>query len=307
MNPSDFKIVAVIPVHNRRTTTLQCLKSLSRCLGSGIDLSVIVVDDGSTDGTSGAISQHFPYVETIKGDGSLFFTAGMNLGIKRALQYEPDFILTINDDSVFSEDFLVNLVKTASGYHRAIVGALLLLWDQPHRVFQVAPRWETLSGGFRHFRQQTIWTVPAKEWEVELIVGNCVLFPAAAFKECGLMNEKLLPQYGDAEFTPRLKRAGWKLLIEPRARVFCQPNEPPRRLSEMGIRGAFHALFISEFGPHSIKRRFFATVLGAPNRVQGLAAFFIFYLRWILRINLEGPYGSKKKEPDIRCLSDSHL
>jgi hypothetical protein len=63
---------------------------------------------------------------------------------------------------------------------------LLLLWDEPHRLFQVSPIWDTLYGGWRYWEDQTVWTVPDRPWSVDIIVGNCVLVPAAAFAECGL-------------------------------------------------------------------------------------------------------------------------
>ena len=89
---------------------------------------------------------------------------------------------------------------------RSVIGALLLLWDTPHKIFQIAPEWQTFNGGWRHWHQQTVWTVPDKPFKVDLIVGNCVLVPAAAIKAHGLMNSKRYPNFGDAEYTPRLKK-----------------------------------------------------------------------------------------------------
>jgi GT2 family glycosyltransferase len=80
------KIEIVTPVHNRREETLQCLRSLARAESSGLDLHVIIVDDGSTDGTAEAVATQFPDVEIIRGDGSLWYTAGTNRGIQAALR-----------------------------------------------------------------------------------------------------------------------------------------------------------------------------------------------------------------------------
>lgn len=296
----QFRVEIVTPVHNRRDITLQCLRSLSRIDRAGLDVHVIVVDDGSTDGTADALREEFPDVEIVAGDGSLWFTAGTNRGIEAAMRHDPDFVLTMNDDQVFDERFLQLMVSTARRHPRSVVGALLLLWDEPHRVFQVAPRWETMSGGFRHWVRQTVWTVPESPFEVELIVGNCVLFPADAIRENGLMDEKRFPHYGDAEYTPRMRRNGWKLLIEPAARVFCQPNNPPPRVRKMGVRKLFKTLFVDLGNAHSLRRRFLANWHGAPSRVAALVAFPVFFARWAAGRNIEGGYAHSIPEPPLK-------
>ena len=237
------RVEIVTPVHNRRELTLQCLQSLSRINRDGLDVHIIIVDDGSTDGTSDAIRQHFPEVEIVEGDGNLWYTAGTNLGIETALKYNPDFVLGINDDSIFDADFLQRMIRCAEKYPRSVVGALLLLWDTPHKVFQVSPKWSVWSGGWRYWAEQTVWTIPQKPWAVEMIVGNCILYPVQVFKENGLMNPRKLAQYGDAEFTPRIKRNGWRLLIEPTARVFCQPNYEPKKILNLPLKDKIHLLF----------------------------------------------------------------
>jgi len=293
------KVIIVIPVHNRRETTLQCLKSLSRIDSVGLDVGIIVVDDGSTDGTQEAIKKNYADVEVVRGDGTLWFTGGTNLGIKTALDHDPDFILTINDDEVFDADFLKYMVECADRYPRSVVGSLLLLWDTPHKLFQTSPKWNTWTGGFRHWQNQTVWSVPQKPWEVEIIVGNCVLFPVEAIREVGLMNEKRYRHYGDAEYTPRMRRKGWRLLIEPRARVFCQPNNLPPRLREMPIKKLFKTLFIDRGNAHSLYRRFWGNLDGAPNRIEGVAAFMAFFVCLAIKRNAEGNWAMTADEKPL--------
>jgi GT2 family glycosyltransferase len=67
---------------------------------------------------------------------------------------------------------------------------------------------EHMVGRLAHWFHQTVWTVPEKPWRVDLIVGNCVLVPTEAIKEVGLMDSKRYPNFGDAEYTPRLRRKG---------------------------------------------------------------------------------------------------
>lgn len=287
MTQGLIRVEIVAPVHNRKALTLLCLQSLLRINSNGLDVGIVIVDDGSTDGTSDAIREQFPDVDIVNGDGELWFTEGTNVGVRRALERDPKYILLMNDDQVFDEDFLVTLVETAEHNPRSVVGSLLLLWDMPHKVFQVAPVWSTRHGGWRHWQSQTVWTVPEKPWKVDLIVGNCLLVPAEAMRECGLMNSKRYPNFGDAEYTPRLRKAGWKLVIDPRSRVFCQPNTSPGRIRNMGFAKLFNALFVDLKSFQSLRRRFYACVDTAPTKWQGFAAFVIFLARAATGYNAE--------------------
>jgi GT2 family glycosyltransferase len=294
-----IKLEIVTPVHNRRDETLRCLKSLSRSKLDGVHAHVIIVDDGSTDGTAEAVRENYPDVEIVNGDGNLWYTAGTNRGLEAALRHEPDYVLAINNDSIFDEDCVRSLVECAEANPRSVVGSLLLNWEQPHRIFQVAPKWNVWGGGYRHWAHQTVWTIPECPWEVELIVGNCVLYPAEAIREAGLMEEKKLVQYGDAEYTPRMRRRGWRLLIEPRARVFCQPNAPVTGFRKLTFAQKFKEIFLKPSGPYSLMRRYHSVMGGAPSKLQGLAAVPIFYLRVLTGKNLEGEYGARQPEPSL--------
>lgn len=297
MSSKPIRVEIVTPVHNRKQITLRCLRSLAKLNTKDLDVHVVIVDDGSTDGTGDAIRNEFPEVEIVQGSGDLWFTEGTNVGVRAALRHHPDHVLMINDDAVFDADFLKFMVETAQQNSRAIVGSLLLLWDEPHKLFQVAPVWETLSGGWRHWYSQTVWTIPDRPWEVDLIVGNCVLVPAEAFLETGLMDSKRYPNFGDAEFTPRLKRLGWQLLIDPRARVFCQPNTPPPRIRNMSLKKKFSALIGDLGNNHNLRRRLYGNLDGAPTKIQGLIAFGIFLIRAVTGNPAEHP---DRPEPPLK-------
>ncbi len=299
MDSRKIKVEIVTPVHNRRELTLQCLGSISKLNTENLAIHTIVVDDGSNDGTSASIQKSFPNVEIIKGEGDFWFTEGTNVAIRATQKHDPDYVLMINDDQVFDENAVKFMVETAEKYPQSIVGSLLLLWDTPHRLFQVSPEWNTWTGGWRHWYKQTVWTIPDKPWKVGLIVGNCVLVPVKAINEEGLMNSKRYPNFGDAEYTPRLRKRGWNLLIDPRARVFCQPNNVPAKVSKMSLREKFNALFVDTHHIQNVRRRLYANLDGAPNKFSGVVAFFIFFLRVFLGKNAEGDWIHNQKEKPL--------
>jgi GT2 family glycosyltransferase len=296
---ADVKIEVVTPVHNRKELTLRCLASLRQANQDGIDLHTIVVDDGSTDGTAEALAQDYAEVTVIKGDGNLWYTAGTNVGLAAAIERNPDYVLAINNDSEFDPEFLQYMLSTARANPKSVVGGVLVNWDDRKSVFQVAPKWNVWWGGMRHWVKQTLDTLPKTPWEVELIVGNCVLFPAEVIREVGLMDQTRLPQYGDAEYTPRMRKAGWRLFIDPRAKVFCKPNDVPERISGMGMRRMAATMLFDPYHPHSLRRRLNMIVGSAPNSIEGYAAFVIFFARVLLGRNIEGRWAMEQKEPPL--------
>jgi GT2 family glycosyltransferase len=121
--------------------------------------------------------------------------------------------------------------------------------------------------------------VPTHPFEVEIIVGNCMLIPTEAIRECGSFATKWLPHFGDAEFTPRLRKKGWRLLIDPHARVFNQPNESPAKMANMSLRDLYSAVWKKYNHAHNLRNRFVMYWLGAPNKLKGITAFAIYVTR----------------------------
>lgn len=272
-------VAIVTTVRDRRDITLQCLRSLARIDRTGLDITTIVVDDGSTDGTAEAIAEQFADVEIITGSGDLWCSGGNNLGVERALERGARYVLVINDDTVFDSRFLRRMVDTARANPRSVIGALLLLWNEPHRVFQVAPHWETLRGGWRHNFEQTVWTIPDRPFDVEMLAGNCFLVPATAFREHGLFATRWLPHCGDSEFTPRLRKLGWRVLVDPLARAFCQPNDVPPKMSQMTWAELYDVVWRKYNHAHNLRNRFMTYWLGAPTRLHGFAGFVVYTTR----------------------------
>lgn len=285
----------VIPVHNRREITLQGLRSLARMNRAGLNIRIFVVDDGSSDGTGDAIKAEFPDVHLIEGDGSLHYAGGTNRGIQAALDWGADYIVTMNDDSVFHEDFLLHLLETARRIPKTIVGALLLLWNEPHRVFQVGLRWRTVSGGWVIPEDLTAFTVPQEAFDVECIVGNCVLFPSAAFLENGLLDEGRFPfGWGDAQLLARMRKSGWRLMVEPRSLVWCEPNTYPAPLHTLSLMEVGRVLIFDERHPLNLKRQFTALWYSAPSKHKAILAFTAYSVRLVLKAIRVQPFAGTK-------------
>jgi len=138
-------IAVLMTCHNRKLKTLLTLESLfKQTLTSEIALSVYLVDDGSTDGTSEGVQQKYPQVKLFSGDGNLFWNGGMRIAFSEAMKDEPDYYLWLNDDTVLAPEALNTLLATSrelfeQGEKKAIVVIVpkFLRWMVPEGVAEV--------------------------------------------------------------------------------------------------------------------------------------------------------------------------
>lgn len=107
------KIAVLLTCFNRKDKTLACLGSFYQCkIPKGYVFDIFLLDDGSKDGTTKAVNDHFPEVNILSGDGSLFWAGGMRVAWLEAISKGyKDFIL-INDDVELFENVLLVLINT---------------------------------------------------------------------------------------------------------------------------------------------------------------------------------------------------
>jgi GT2 family glycosyltransferase len=229
----------VIPVHNRRETTLACLHVLQ---GQGVLewATLVIVDDGSTDGTARAVRSAFPQAVVLEGDGNLWWGRGINLGMQWAFAQGAESVVWLNDDTYPRPGALEQLVQI-SGERQSIATAQCLLRETG----------ELHYGGLRKTKTTTefIPCPPGEIMNCDTICGNCVCIPRIAFERVGLIDVNVFPHFaGDADYGLRAKEVGVPLFIVGDALCDCSYGDAKNRrswlLGDQSIadlwRGCFH-------------------------------------------------------------------
>ena len=102
------KIFVVIVNWNGYQDTQACLESL---LGTDYNIfQIIVIDNGSNDDSLVQIKNNFPQIKIIETGRNLGFAGGNNIGVKYALEYDADYIMLLNSDTIVDKEFLAPLV-----------------------------------------------------------------------------------------------------------------------------------------------------------------------------------------------------
>ncbi|MBF9236254.1 glycosyltransferase family 2 protein [Hymenobacter sp. BT683] len=233
----------VIPVFNRLHFTRACLQSLRRQTHQAF--RVIVVDDGSTDGTSEHLAQEFAEVEVLRSSGDLFWTATVNLGIRRALALGADRVMTLNNDVVAPPDFVEHMLLWSQRQPRALMGPLELDAATGKPVFGG----ELFS--FLTHRTRSLLDILGPDQRtglhpVTFLPGRGLLVPAEVFHTVGLFDEGRLPHYlADYDFTSQARRQGFPVYVNYATHLLTYPDESGQTQTRRhrSFRGYYQHLF----------------------------------------------------------------
>lgn len=194
-------VFVLIPVHNRKATTLACLTKLQQT-GDLDRFTVVVIDDGSTDGTGPAIAAQFPQVVVLPGDGNLWWTGAMRRGMEYAMGQGARYCLWLNDDCYPDEGTLLQLIQFMAAHPKAIAAP----------VCRLASSGTLLENGCR--QRQRLTAQPGEVVEVESVTGYCVGIPRNVCEAIGYPDDRHFPHYsGDDMYTLKACRHGFKVCL----------------------------------------------------------------------------------------------
>jgi len=208
------RVSAVVLGWNGREDTLACLRSLHHA--TYLELSVVVVDNGSTDGGPEAVATEFPAVRVLRLGENRGFAGGVNAGVDVALGNGADAVLLLNNDTTVEPGFLEPLTAAACG---AIVGAACaqILDSATGRIWYAGASYDPRRG---HQGRHTGYGDPPLEpeiapYETERACGGAMLIPRAALEDVGPLDETLFAYAEDVDWSLRARRAGLRILVVP--------------------------------------------------------------------------------------------
>lgn len=276
-----MRIFVLIPVLNHIETTLECLRLLAA--QSWRNFETIVIDDGSTDGTSGAINNKYPKVTVLHGTGDLWWAGAINMGLEYVLPVadDDDYVLTLNNDVTFGEKYLEELANASVQKPSSLIGSV---------CFNQANHSQLIDSGI-YFDWRTRGLTRGK-YEAGMVFNNHVnflsgrgtLIPVKVFKQVGVYNSKRLPQYAsDNELSLRAIRGGFKACVCYAACLYCDTTITGLKftpLMKLSFRQALGLLF-SKKSTCRIQTRFNFVTLGCPREYlfhNYLAEIFSIFL-----------------------------
>lgn len=198
----------IVPVHNRREKTSQCIESLQN--GDGPPVTLIVVDDGSTDGTAEYLASRSDIV-TITGSGDLWWTASVEAGCRHAVDAGAEVIVLLNDDNVVAPNLIATLSHAVQRTGGCVGAAVLETLPSGVTVlFQSGGTLDWRGRGIGLRRTGAPYVASDELERCDWLPGCALAFPASLYVELGGFDAQRFPQYrGDIDFTLRARERGY--------------------------------------------------------------------------------------------------
>ena len=208
-------MVSVVLVNYRQAALTEAAVSSLRKNSSGTAIQIIVVDNASGDGSVERLRASCADCVVLDAGMNRGFSAGSNIGIRRALSDGAEAVLLLNNDTEVEPCFLSPLVDAVRD-GRTIATPKIVFADAPDRVWYGGGHIDRKRGGFYHETETKDADEPR---DVTFASGCCLLLPASFFDRCGLLDESFFLYYEDAELCLRAQKAGFRIRYEPRSIV----------------------------------------------------------------------------------------
>ncbi len=219
MTPSS-PVAIIILNWNNWPDTLACVASCRQLTWPNVRM--VIVDNGSTDGSEEILKERCPDAEIMQTGTNLGFAGGNNVGISRAVERGAKYVWLLNNDAEADPEALTMLVEAMEGDPAAAVaGSKVYYHDDPERIWCAGGMWR--KGGLR-LRQRGANRLDNGEFDrlvpVGSVSGCSMLLRTTALREVGLLDEGYFLYWEDTDWCARAGKHGYRVLFVPASRVW---------------------------------------------------------------------------------------
>lgn len=227
------RVAIVIVNYNNAEDIIECLQSLKNI--SYGNAEIIVVDNGSTDGSVGKLQIFKAGFSLLTSEANLGFAGGNNIGIRYAIDHKAGYVLFLNNDTVVDPGFIEPLLEKVLNENKVgAVGGKIYYYDDPERIWYAGGSLNCFSGRTKHSGKNKIDTGKYdKTREVGFITGCLMLIPREVIENVGMMDEKYFLYFEDADWCYRIRKAGYKLIYSPQSRIYHKESATTQRLNNV--------------------------------------------------------------------------
>ncbi len=223
------RVIALLACHNRRDRTVRCLELLFAQDVEQVELSAVLVDDGSTDGTSDEVRRRFEDVEIVRGDGTLFWARSMAVAEKHAIARRPDYLMWLNDDVVLRSGALRTLLAASHPDARIVVGYTVdPATGAPNYGGADRVDWHPL-------RFRLVIPTDGRATTCDTFNGNAVIVPQRIYSAVGGIDGGFAHALADFDYGSRARALGFEIVVAGEAVGECKRDLGPARWRDVSL------------------------------------------------------------------------
>jgi GT2 family glycosyltransferase len=218
----DLSIIIVN--RNTKEYLLPCLRSVLEN-GKGTGWKIIVVDNGSWDGSPAEVKKEFSSIDLIENEGNLGFAKAVNQGLQKA---PGRYVVLLNPDTQVKKGAIGELISFMDDHHDAGIAGAKLLNSDGSKQNSIAnfPSLATELSNKSLLRWLFPNRFPGKERdysepvEVDSVIGACMMVRRDAIEQVGLLDEDYFLFLEETDWCFRMKKAAWRVCHVPQAEVY---------------------------------------------------------------------------------------
>lgn len=221
------RVIIIILNWNGKDITADCLGSL--CAVTYPNFGILLVDNGSEDGSVAFLRERFPGLEVIENGSNLGFAEGNNVGIRRVLEKGADYVLLLNNDTIVDPGFLDGLVRAAgTDGNIGFAGPKTYFYDHNGRKDIIS-----FAGGLLDmWRGKSIHIGEKCEdrgqfdnnRNVDYVEGSCMLARTDMVRKIGMMDPAYFAYWEETDWCVRAAKAGYRSVYVPSSRIWHRVN-----------------------------------------------------------------------------------
>lgn len=211
-------MVSIVSVnYDQPEVTCEMLETLRKVTYPNFE--TLIVDNGSPTTSPAIIKEKYPEVKLIISEKNLGFAGGNNIALKQA---KGDYILLLNNDTEVKSDFLDSLVELMESNKNIGITSSKILYFYEDNIIQYAgasPINPITSRGFHYGYKEVDNGQLDEVKETAYPHGACMMIRKSVLEELGLLYEGYFLYYEELDFAERVKRAGYKIYIQPNSSI----------------------------------------------------------------------------------------
>jgi hypothetical protein len=225
------KVIVIILNWNGKEDTIECLDSLKHITYPNYE--ILLVDNGSVDGSVECFRKLYPEIEIIENEENLGFAEGNNVALKEVVAKGSDYCLLLNNDTIVDSNFLFELVNVAENDKKiGIVGPTIFHYKNREKIQSAGGKIYWKRGTAPHYTDRdNRKEIISRTRDVDYIMGCALLAKTKLVGDIGYLKKEYFAYWEEVDWCVRAHKAGYRIVHVPSSKIWHKGGATAKKTS----------------------------------------------------------------------------